>query len=493
MKQKSIKLNFIMNSVLSLSSVIFPLISAPYAYRVLMPEGIGQVTYVNAIISYFVLFAMLGIPIYGIRACAMVRDDKIALSKTVQELLLINIIMGVLSSVLLALCVIWIPQLREYKQLFLFMSITIWLNVLGVEWLYKALEQYTYITVRSVIFKFLSLVMLFVFVKDETDIVEYGLITVVASSGSYIMNFVNLHKQVTLFPMRHLEIKKHVKFVMIFCAMNVATLIYTNLDTVMLNAMCGDSVVGLYSAAVKIKGVLVGIVTSLAAVLMPRVAYYLSNKKYELFYAVSAKAINFIFLIGLPITIYFTMFSKPSILLLSGNSFIDAVAPMRIIMPTVFFIGLTNILGIQMLVPLKKEKTVLLSEIIGAIVDLVLNLIFIPMYGAAGAALGTLAAEFSVLIVQGIALRKYLKKIWRKISYAKLLVANLCSIGVGYLFLRYETQGLIFFILSGSCYFLIYSLILILLKEELTIEMVNQLLRMTREIKTKYSKKNTRV
>ena len=176
MKQKSIKLNFIMNSVLSLSSVIFPLISAPYAYRVLMPEGIGQVTYVNAIISYFVLFAMLGIPIYGIRACAMVRDDKIALSKTVQELLLINIIMGVLSSILLALCVIWIPQLREYKQLFLFMSITIWLNVLGVEWLYKALEQYTYITVRSVIFKFLSLVMLFVFVKDETDIVEYGLI-----------------------------------------------------------------------------------------------------------------------------------------------------------------------------------------------------------------------------------------------------------------------------------------------------------------------------
>ena len=149
-ERKSIKSNIIMNMILTMSSFLFPLISFPYISRILTPEGTGKVSFVTSIISYFSMFAQLGIPTYGIRACAKVRDDKIALSRTVHELLIINIIMNVISYSAFFLCLMTIPKMLEEKIYTFIISLTIILTSIGIEWLYKALEQYTYITVRSI-------------------------------------------------------------------------------------------------------------------------------------------------------------------------------------------------------------------------------------------------------------------------------------------------------------------------------------------------------
>lgn len=156
MNNKSIKLNFIMNALLTMSNLIFPLITFPYVSRILLPVGTGKVAFATSIVTYFSMFAQLGIPAYGIRACAQVRDDKEKLSRTVQELLLISLVMTVLAYVLFGASLCIIPRMRSDKSLFLIVSALIFFNSIGMEWLYKGLEEYTYITVRSIVFKIVS-------------------------------------------------------------------------------------------------------------------------------------------------------------------------------------------------------------------------------------------------------------------------------------------------------------------------------------------------
>ena len=274
---KSLKMNFLMNVMLTMSSFIFPLITFPYISRILLPIGTGKVSFATSIITYFSMFAQLGIPTYGIRACAIVRDDRKKLSKVAQELLIINLVMCVLSYAVLAIAIFCVPKLREEKNLYVILSFTIILTSIGMEWLYKALEQYTYITMRSVFFKFVALVAMFILVHEQEDYVIYGGITIFAASASNILNLLNAHKYIDLTPIGNYDFKCHMKPILIFFAMSCATTIYTNLDTVMLGFMATDADVGYYNAAVKIKTILVSIVTSLGAVLLPRASYYVEH------------------------------------------------------------------------------------------------------------------------------------------------------------------------------------------------------------------------
>ena len=178
----------------------------------------------------------------------------------------------------------------------------------------------------------------------------------------------------------------------------------------MLGFLKTDTDVGYYNAAVKIKSILVSIVTSLGVVLLPRASYYIEHRQQSKFFNVSEKALNFVCLLSIPLMVYFILFAKEGILFLSGAAYLPAILPMQIIMPTLLLIGLTNIMGMQMLVPLGKEKIVLYSEIVGAILNLSLNILLIPHYSCSGAAFGTLAAEFSVFLIQFLVLKKILLK-----------------------------------------------------------------------------------
>ena len=361
-KNKSLKMNFVMNVILTMSSFIFPLITFPYVSRILLPTGTGKVSFATSVVTYFSMFAQLGIPTYGIRACAKVRDNREELSKVVQELLCINLIMSIVSYVVLYMALYAVPRFQEEKALYVLLSFTIILTTIGMEWLYKALEQYTYITIRSVIFKFVALIAMFLLVHEQKDYVIYGGITIFAASASNIMNLINAHKYVDLRPIGNYDFKRHMKPILIFFAMSCATTIYTNLDTVMLGFMSTDTDVGYYNAAVKIKIILVSVVTSLGTVLLPRASYYIQQGKLDEFRRITKKALNFVVLIATPLMIYFIYYAKEGIYFLSGSAYAGAVVPMQVIMPTLLLIGITNILGIQILVPMGREKTVLYSE-----------------------------------------------------------------------------------------------------------------------------------
>lgn len=388
MKGKSLKLNFVMNAILTMSSIIFPLITFRYVSNILLPDGTGKVSFAISLITYFNMFAQLGIPIYGIRICAMVRDDREQLTRTAHELLAINLVVGALSYVALALAIIFVPRLREDRALYIVVSSMILLSAIGMEWLYKALEQYTYIAVRSIVFKIIAMVGMFLLIHQKSDYVVYGGITVFASSAANIINLFHARKYIDFHPVGYYSIHRHLKPVLIFFAMSCATTIYTNLDNVMLGIMTTKEQVGYYDAAVKVKVILVSLVTSLGTVLLPRASYYVEMEMKGEFRRISAKALNFVMLVALPLMIFFMLFAEQSICFLTGGTLYEsATLPMQIIMPTLLFIGITNVLGIQILVPLGREKTVLVSEIAGAVTDLILNAILIPLYGAAGAAI----------------------------------------------------------------------------------------------------------
>ena len=399
-----------MNCILTASSMIFPLLSYPYVSGILQPEGMGKVAFANSFIAYFALISMLGIPTYGIRACAKVRDDKKMLSKVVWQLLAVNFMMTLAVYILFGICLFTVPRVSSEKALFAWMSLSILFQMLGVEWLFKALEEYSYITLRSVLFKAAALVLMFLCIHEKDDYVIYGVLTLAAGMGSNLCNLFYVRRFIQPLEKEDLAsgafvflkdaIRTHIKPVGVFFAMSAATTIYTNLDVVMLNFMQGDVQTGYYSCAVKIKGVLVSFVTALGAVLLPRMSYYAEKKKDREFRRLIQKAFLFVAATSIPLCIFFMFFAKSSILILSGEAFLPAVFPMQIIMPTLVLIGFSNLIGIQILVPLGMEKKVLYSEIGGALTDLCLNLWLIPSMGAAGAAIGTLAAETVVLLYQ---------------------------------------------------------------------------------------------
>ncbi len=423
MKEESIRHNFVMNALLGASGFVFQLISYPYASRILQPEGVGRVSFVTSVIAYLGMLAQLGIPTYGIRACARVRDDRAELSRTVQELLGITLVMNAVAYALLALAVIFVPRIGEERALAAIIGSTILMNSIGMEWLYKALEKYRYMAYRSLAFKIIALGALFLLVRKETDVLVYGGISIFASSAANIMNFIHIRKYVTFRKQKERDWKRHLRPVAVFFAISCAATVYTHLDTLMLGFMASNADVGYYDAAVKIKTILASVVTALGAVVLPRSSYYIEQGRMAEFRRITEKSFRFVLVCASGVALYFMLYAGESILLFSGEGFSEAAAPMRIILPTVLLIGMTNLTGIQILVPMGREKVVLQSEIAGVAADLILNALLIPRYRAAGAAVGTLAAEAVVLAVQGWALRKEIGPVIRNYPWAKPAIA----------------------------------------------------------------------
>ncbi len=480
---KSIKKNVVMNMILTMSQFLFPLITFPYVSRILLPVGTGKVSFATSVISYFLMFAQLGIPTYGIRACAKVRDNRLELTRTAHELLTLNILTSILSYIVLFFALQYVGRLQDDKMLYIVISFNIFLNAIGMEWLYKALEQYTYITIRSLVFKAVSVISMFMLVHNQEDYVIYGGITILASSASNIFNFITVHKYIDMKLVGGYSIKRHWKPVLIFFAMSCATTIYTHLDTVMLGFMASDIDVGYYNAAVRIKSILVSIVTSLGAVLLPRASYYVQNNQMEEFHKITKKAINFVFLVSIPLMLYFIFFAKEGIYFLSGEAYTGSILPMQIIMPTLLFIGLTNIMGIQMLVPLGLEKKVLYSVIAGAVVDVILNALLIPRFVSSGAAIGTVAAEIVVFVTQYIALREEAYEAFQSIRFRKIVLAVIVG-SVSSLWIKLLHIGMFLsLVLSAALFFGVYGMVLLATGESLAVEISNQMLK-------KFLKKN---
>lgn len=407
MKEKSLKKNSVVNLLKTVVGLVFPLITFPYASRVLGVNNIGRINFANTTINYFVLLAGLGISNYAIREGARIRDDQNAINKFCTEMLLINIVSTIVSYMGLFI-LLKIPAFQPYKGLLLLFSTTIIFNVIGVNWIYNIYEEFVYITIRTILFQILSLILLLAFVKSDQDSLVYAGILVLSSVGANVFNIFHSRKFVSFFPKAHFELKHHMMPILIIFGMSLASTIYLNMDTTMLGLQAGDYEVGLYTAASKLNRVVCNVISSVCAVFLPRLAYYLQMERKEDFQKLVDTAFYYILGLTIPASVGLFVLSKEAILIFSGNAFREAIPALMIKAPNIILSVINGFIAVQLFVPLNKEKASLYATLSGAVINCILNYLLIPQWGAAGAAFATICAESCVMII----CLKYLKKIY---------------------------------------------------------------------------------
>lgn len=428
----SLKTNVLLNYINTITGIIFPVITFPYASRILLPDGIGVVNFQMSIINYIVLFTSLGIPLYAVKEVAKYRDDIALRNKTTVEIVILSVLLCVFGYVAVAFIGQYVSQVNTNLALFYILSLTILFTAIGVNWFYQAIEDFKFITIRAVLIRTLAAASLFLFVKDKSDLLIYGAITVGSTVGNNFINFIHLRKYIPLRSLKgiKLNISRHLKPALHIFVLNIIISIYVQLNTIMLGFMKGDYAVGIYTAGNKIPHIILSLVTSMGVVLLPRCSNLVASGQMDEFKSVCDKAIRLVLMLALPFTAGLILLSEPIIDIFCGHAFIDAVPVIYWTAPVILFIGLTNVIGIQILYPLGKENIVIYSTLGGAIVNVILNLILIPRFSAVGAGISTFAAELAVLIIQVIAGRKHIPvKLLNKYNL-KYLLATICLIAV---------------------------------------------------------------
>ena len=476
MEDNSIKKNVVLNILYTIINILFPIITFPYVSRIILVERMGAVSFFTSVASYATMCGSLGISMHGIRAVAKVRDDKKKLSGVSYELEIINIFATLVVLALLIIAVPFVSKFQSEPLLLLINCFLVFSNAFGMNWFYSGLEQYAYITKRTILIKILSLVLLLCFVKTIDDYVLYAAIIAFSTVASNCINFLHARKFINRPMLDHLEFKKHIKPMLLIFSSILAVSVYTNLDTVMLGFISGNREVGLYTVAVKSKTLLLTMVNAISTVLLPRLSYYFSNRMEKEYNRTVKKSISIIFMISVPLTLFFILDAYDCIVILGGKEYLDATLCMQIIMPILLISGFSNITGNQVLIPHGQDSYFMRAVTAGAIVDLVLNIFMIPSFGSIGAAVATLLAEITQMSIQF----NYSKKCilpniqWRTIAkiIASASIAGVIVYGAGN-FISFN--ALIRIILLATIYFGIYGLSLILMKEKLFLDILQEL------------------
>lgn len=474
-KERSLSVNIAMNMLLQFSLVFLPLITIPYVSRVLEPAGLGHAQVVQSIVSWFAMAAQVGIPVYGVAAVARVRDDLTRLRQTVRELVALNAMTSALALVLLVGAVLAVPSLRVDWPLFAGYGLLIVLQFLGTEWLFKGLEEYSYLTLVSLGVRVLMVAATFLFVRTKDDVFAYLVIMALTTAGSAVINVLRSRHYLAGEGTGPLQLRHHLAGMMVLAALSAAATIYTSVDTVVLKAFKGNAEAGQYTQAVRIKQVLVSLTTAIGAVLLPRASWLVERGEMDRFRALLGKAMGAILVIGISVAVFFALFASPTIAFAGGADYVPAVAMLRLIMPSIVFIGITNVLGMQLLVPLHREKTVALSVTVGAVVDIAANLLLIPAYGGRGTAIATVIAELSVLVYQVVATRRIRGDMWRDVLWGNLALATGVASAAGFGILQLHLHPLPEFVLGGITFFGLFGLVLIVRRDPLPTDIIDRI------------------
>ena len=407
--QRSIGVNAGLNMIRTACQVIFPLITFPYVSRVLHVENIGIYNFCQSVISYFLLLAGLGISTYAIREGARYRDDEEKMALFASEVFSINFISTVLSYLILGACIFLIPRFNQYGQIMAVLSISIMFTLVGSEWIFQVYEDYKYITIRGILFQCISLILMFVFVKNSSDLFAYVWITVISCSGANILNAISRRKYCKIRLAINAKMLTHLFPILVLFATSVATTIYTNADTTMLGFLSGNKSVGLYSVSTKIYTIVKQMLAALIIVSIPRLSAYLGEKKIDCFNKTANQILNALVVIVVPAMVGMIALSRNIVFIIAGQEYVDAKISLEILSVALFFSIFGWFYTSCILIPCRCENKVLMATIVAALVNIGLNFILIPIFQQNAAAFTTVIAELLSMIITWWNGRKYFK------------------------------------------------------------------------------------
>lgn len=411
MIKKSYKFNMILNAVKGLMGILFPLISFPYVSRVLGVENLGKFNFANSIVSYFILAANLGIIPYAIRECAKVRENRKKVDELASDIFTVNLISALLSVFLLIITGLCVRKLDDYRAIIIILAMQIPLNLIGVEWVFSAFEDFFYITIRSILCQFMSLILLLVFVKNENSLISYSVITVVSAAGVNILNWNYAKKYADIHIRISDDLKKHTKPILLLFAMTVAGTIYSSTDMTILGFMCDDIIVGWYSVSTKVYAVVKTVVSSIIVVSIPRLSAILGEKNKEKFSTTVQEINNILMTFVMPAMVGIVLLRKDLILLIAGEEYVNAETSLLILSVSLFFALGSYFWGQAVLIPLGKDKFVFEVTAVFAVVNFTLNILMIPVFQESAAAFTTLIAEMGSFFAYKYKAKQYVEEI----------------------------------------------------------------------------------
>lgn len=474
MTTQSLKKNYIYNLTFQVLAIIIPLITTPYLSRVLGADGIGIYSYVESISAYFVLFATLGLTIFGQREVSYVQNDIKKRTIVFWETFIIQLV----SSLICIVAYVFFSFLQKDYLLYLVLVINLFTVVVNVSWLFQGMEEFGRIVLRNIIFKLLGLAYVFIFVTERDDVIVYLF-------GVAFFAFLNNLSYWTMLPkfvnrpiLKDLHPTRHLKTVFSLFLPTIAISIYTVLDKTMIGVITDDPCEnGYYEQAIKMSKVVLTIVTSLGVVMVPRIGHYFSKGDMASVKSSMYNSYRFVWLLSIPLSLGLISLSSNFVPWFYGSGF-DKVAPLLGILGLLIIaIGISNVTGIQYLIPTNRQTYLSISVITGAGVNFVLNIFFIKYFASIGAAFSSVIAEFVISFLLLFLVRKELSlyKIFK--SGLNYYIAGTVMMVI-LLFMRDKFEpslmNTVFLVLIGGS---IYLLILVILKDEFFVSNLKAILR----------------
>lgn len=420
----SLKKNVIYSSILTTANYIFPLLTYPYVSRVLGVENLGTVNFIDGIIRYFLLFAMMGINIVGIREVAVCKNDPVKLKTTFSSLLALNGLFTLLSLTVLIVCWISLPQLKAQPELMTYGAIWLSLSFLTIEWFYKGMEDFRYVTNRTILVKTLYVIAVFIFVRQASQYAVYFLLGVLMVVVNAVINIIHVRKYTNI-SFRNLEMRRYLKPVLRMGVYMLLTSLYTSFNVAFLGFASGETQVGYYTTSTKLFTILLALYTAFTGVMMPRMSALIGEGKLAEFKELIGKSTGILFAFSIPVIFLVELMAPQLVMLISGPGYEGAIVPLRFIMPLMCIIGYEQILIIQTMMPLKEDKVILRNSIIAGIIAILLNFLIVPHLQSVGSAIVWISCETFLLIASAIYVHRRIKLAHPIKSFMKTILVNL--------------------------------------------------------------------
>lgn len=471
----SLRKNFIYSSILTVSTYLFPLLVYPYVSRVLGLSNIGIVNFIDNLINYFVAVSMMGITTVGVREIAASRSDKHQLSKTFIALLSLTGFTTITAMLVLLLAMYIIPTLMPYQELLYVGQIKLLSNLFLIEWLFTGLEDFKYITIRTIIIRCLYVASVFLFVTKATDYKLFYILTCGMVLCNAIINVIYSRRFVS-YPWKSALLRPYIKPFFIMGAYALLVHVYTSLNSVWLGFVTDTDEVGYFTTATRLHSIVMALLISFTNILFPHVSNLLAEGRTEEFWQKIKSAFDVLFTFAFPTAVFLLAAAPPLLHLFAGDGFEGAYLPMRIISPLVLIVGTEQILVIQILMAMHQDRIVLRNSLIGALIAIMLNILITSSMGAPGSAIVWVISELSIMVLSIVFIRK---RYHFSLPYGKCLrymMAYLPLLGLAFVYLHYINDELVFLIsyaLTTILYTGIYEIVVV--KNQFVISIINRI------------------
>lgn len=402
-EKKSFVYNTLYNIVYRMINIIFPFIISVYASNVLKAEGIGLIATVQNFVSYFTFLAALGIPNYGIKEIAKYKDNPDMAAKSFNELIVLN----AFSTTVCLIAYYFICNLLKRTFIYELAGISIMFNYFNVDWYYYGREMYKYITIRCLIVRILTLGVLFFTVKTEKDYINYFIVLSLYTGINNLINMFNIMKSAKKIHVGSINMKVHLKSVVVLFATSVSIELYTLFDTTMISMYCDSKSVGYYTTANKFVKIIIVFLVAVGGALLPRLVTFYQNKMISECNYLINKVFSILFFLAIPCGIGVYSLADSIIPLLYGESFVESIITVKIFSFLFYFLTFSNLFGTQILLAVGEEKKLLFSTSLGMFSNVFLNLILIPVLMHNGAAAASVISEMIVTFSTGHFAKKY--------------------------------------------------------------------------------------